>query len=302
MTIGRRIRAFLELIRPANVVTAFADILAGAAAAGVLQGFVDGHAPFPGEVLMPLLVATTGLYAGGVVLNDVFDAKLDGVERPERPIPSGRVKRSHAAAFGALLLAAGVAAAGFAGIAPLLVAGSIAAAALLYDAWGKHRPMLGPINMGLCRGGNLLLGTSAVPGMLGDLWFLGIIPLAYIGAVTILGRGEVHGGRRSTGVVALILVGAVVGVLALLYARDDYRFLEALAFWMLFAGVLLPTCIRAVLHPSAERLRRSVKLGVLWLIVLDATLTAGFAGWLAGLGVLILLPLSLGLAKWFAVT
>ena len=34
-------------------------------------------------------------------LNDVFDRHVDAVERPERPLPSGRVAASHAAALGA---------------------------------------------------------------------------------------------------------------------------------------------------------------------------------------------------------
>ena len=54
--------AYLTLTRPANVVTALADVLAGAAAAGTVAGL-------PG-----LLLSTAALYAGGVVLNDVFDA------------------------------------------------------------------------------------------------------------------------------------------------------------------------------------------------------------------------------------
>ncbi|MEM0982243.1 MAG: polyprenyltransferase, partial [Cyanobacteria bacterium P01_H01_bin.58] len=45
-----------------------------------------------------------------------------------------------------------------------------------------------------------------------------------------------------------------------------------------------------------------VKSGVLSLIVLDAAIAAGFAGWPYGLAVLALLPLSIVLARMFAVT
>jgi len=47
---------------------------------------------------------------------------------------------------------------------------------------------------------------------------------------------------------------------------------------------------------------RAVRAGVLSLIVLDAALAACFAGSLHGLAVLALWPLSLGLARLFAVT
>ena len=95
------LRAYLELLRPANVVTAVADVLAGYAVAGRANG----------PALPWLLAATVCLYAGGVVLNDFFDRELDAVERPERPIPSGRVPASRAAVLGAALLAAGIVAA-----------------------------------------------------------------------------------------------------------------------------------------------------------------------------------------------
>ena len=149
-----RLWAFATLMRPANVVTAMADVLAGAAAAGTTGGL-------PG-----LLLSTAALYAGGVVLNDVFDAKLDARERPERPIPSGRVSRGGAAALGGGLLALGVLLAGLVSHASFLVAAAVAAMVLLYDAWAKHHLLAGPLAMGACRGLNLLLGLSAAPALM----------------------------------------------------------------------------------------------------------------------------------------
>ena len=46
----------------------------------------------------------------------------------------------------------------------------------------------------------------------------------------------------------------------------------------------------------------AVKMGVLSLIPLNASYVAGFGHWTLGLLVLLLLPISLGLAKRFAVT
>jgi 4-hydroxybenzoate polyprenyltransferase len=72
------LRACLQLLRPANVTTALADVLAGFAIAGL-----GNRAALPW-----LLLATAALYAGGIVLNDVFDREIDKLERPDRPIPS----------------------------------------------------------------------------------------------------------------------------------------------------------------------------------------------------------------------
>src|SRR4029450_9355617 len=100
-------RAYFELLRPANVVTALGDVLAGFAIAGLRHP----------ERLPWLLLGSCCLYAGGVVLNDVFDRDLDRIERPERPIPSGRVSTRHAATLGGALLAIGIASAAGASLA-----------------------------------------------------------------------------------------------------------------------------------------------------------------------------------------
>ena len=186
-------RAFLELLRPANVATSLADVLAGNAVAG-LGGWTT---------LAWLLVSTAALYAGGVVLNDVFDRDIDRVERPERPIPSGRVTTAAAAALGAILLAAGLFAAQRASHESFVVALLLAAAILLYDAWGKRQKLFGPVNMGACRGLNLILGMTTVAGSAGAHWQLGLIPPFYICAVPIVSRGQVTGRPRPPANLAL---------------------------------------------------------------------------------------------------
>jgi 4-hydroxybenzoate polyprenyltransferase len=153
----QRLTGFLRLMRPANIVTAIADILAGV--------IISGYLASPEYSLSPVLLlvlATIGLYGGGVVFNDIFDAELDKIERPERPIPSGLISKQRASVLGGLLLLMAIVAAafvhpeGFLSLSVLLTV-LIAIAALVYDKWGKHHSLLGPINMGLCRGLNLLL-------------------------------------------------------------------------------------------------------------------------------------------------
>nr|WP_277876471.1 UbiA-like protein EboC [Trichocoleus sp. FACHB-40] len=297
---SHRLWAYLQLMRPANIVTAWADILVGFAASGAiafLNQTLTGSA-----TLAWLLLATTGLYGGGVVFNDVFDAELDAKERPERPIPSDRASRQGAIALGSLLLVVGIVAALQVSWLSGAIAATIAFAALLYDAFGKHHSILGPVNMGICRGGNLLLGVSAVPAMLGERWFLALIPITYIAAVTAISQGEVHGGKATTGITALLFVGAVIASILALGLLPDYQVLAALPFIVLFAGRVLPAFVKAVREPTPDLIRVAVKVGVLSLIVLDATVAAGFANLPYGLLVLSLLPISMILAQIFAVT
>ncbi len=290
-----RFWAYLQLTRPANIITAWADVLAGVAASGF--AVLDNPTP-----VIWLLLATTGLYGGGVVFNDVFDAELDAKERPERPIPSGRVSLWGATFLGCVLLITGVLAAAQVSWLSFSIACGVAAAALLYDAYGKHHPFLGPLNMGICRGGNLLLGVSILSPMLRESWYLALIPITYIAAITAISQGEVHGGKRSTGIVALVLMGAVItGMLGLGWLNKSY-FFAVLPFVVLLSGRVLVPFIQAVRQPSADNIRIAVRSGILSLIVLDATLSCSFAGLPYSLLVLSLLPVSMVLARLFAVT
>ena len=298
--------AYLQLMRPANILTAWADILVGYAAAGsgmALANLWTGGLSV--SVLVPLgwlLLSTKGLYGGGVVFNDVFDAELDQQERPERPLPSGRASLLGATLLGSALLVMGVLTAAQVSLVSAALATAVAIAALIYDAFGKHQRWLGPLNMGLCRGGNWLLGVSILPAMLAERWFIAVIPIIYIAAVTAISQGEVEGGKRQTGIVAIALVLIVLTSILGLTSLASYRWLAALPFATLFAGLVLPAFFRATQDPSAVTIRKAVKSGVLALIVLDAAIAAGFAGWPFGLLVLALLPLSMTLARLFAVT
>lgn len=296
-----RLWAYLQMMRPANIITAWADILAGFAASGFLLSS-DWQVTTNMMPLTWLLLATTGLYGGGVVFNDVFDAELDAKERPERPIPSGRASVNEATLLGSVLLVLGVVAAAQVSWLSAGIAACIAVAALLYDALSKHHSVIGPLNMGLCRGGNLMLGVSAVPAILGEYWFLAVIPVVYIAAITTLSQGEVHGGKRTTGIVALLLIITVIAGLLGLGILKNYQVLAALPFITLFAIRVLLPFFNAYREPSPEQIRIAVKAGVLSLIVLDATVAAGFAGLAYGLIVLCLLPISIKLAGIFAVT
>ena len=298
--------AYLQLLRPANILTAWADIFVGYAAAGSVSVLTDvWNGQLDVAMLVPLgwlVLSTSGLYGGGVVFNDVFDAELDKVERPERPLPSGRASLTGATLLGSLLLMIGVLAAAQVSFLSAGVATAVAIAALVYDSLGKHQGWLGPLNMGLCRGGNLLLGVTAVPVMLTERWFLALIPIVYIAAVTAVSQGEVEGGKRQTGILAIVLALLVLVSILSLGVLEGYQWLLAAPFATLFAGSVLPAFVQATRDPSPATVQKAVKSGVLSLIVLDAAIAAGFAGWPYGLLVLLLLPLSMALARLFAVT
>ena len=284
-------RAFITLLRPANVTTALADVLAGYALAG----------PDRWSALPPLLLATACLYAGGVALNDFFDRHVDRLERPERPIPAGHVRASAAAVTGALLLGAGVISASMANRHAMLIAAIIAGLVLLYDAWGKRHAIIAAPNMGLCRAFNLLLGIAAVPSALWERWPIALIPFAYIVAVTAVSRGEVHGGSRRIVTFALVSLSAALLGLALLVVGSRQALMSTLVLAVL-AGRVLPPFLAAHRTPDAGRIRTAVQRGVLSLVLVDAVIGTAYAGPVYGAIIVATAVVAGWLARLFPVT
>ncbi|WP_329207813.1 UbiA family prenyltransferase [Streptomyces sp. NBC_01696] len=148
-----RLRAWAELLRVSALFTVPGDALAGAAAVG--------RRPDRGTALA--VGASLCLYEAGMALNDWADREEDAVDRPHRPIPSGRIAPGAALAAAGVLTAAGLALAGRAGRPALAVASGLAATVWAYDLRLKHT-RLGPAAMASARTLDLLLGATATAG------------------------------------------------------------------------------------------------------------------------------------------
>lgn len=288
------LKGYLQLMRPANLPTAAADIFAGAALAGIIN---TSFSLYP---LLLLVFASVFLYAGGVVLNDVFDHPIDKIERPERPIPSGLIPLKSAAFFGSILLMIGIVLAFLANQLGGCIAIALAGAIVLYDSFSKKNGFLGPLNMGLCRGLNLILGMSVL-GVLNNWWY-SIIPLVYIFAITLISRGEVHGNNKNHIIWAGVLYAVVISAVVTIVMEETTNLWQTLPFLALFAFMVYKPLLQAYHLNSPERIKKAVIAGVISLIVLDAALAAGFSVWWYGLLLLLLLPLSIFLSRLFAVT
>lgn len=294
-----KIYPFLVLVRPANVVTAISDILAGVALSGVLSTAFD-RLPF--NHLLLLCLSTSTLYAGGIVFNDVFDFETDKIERPERPLPSGEVSLQSASLFGIALLTIGLIAAALVSVISFYIAIGIIISALSYDKFFKHNLITGPIVMGTCRGLNLLLGMSLLGENLPTLWFISFIPLVFIAAITLTSQGEVLGNNKLSITIALILDLAIFVAILFLGWKGLLDFWTVLPFALIWFGMNAYAKSRAISINTSEYIMNAVKIGVISLIPLNASYAAGSSNWVGGIVVLTLLPLSLFLSKKFAVT
>ena len=294
-----RLGSFIKMARPANIITAISDIVAGLAISGVLINSFDE------ELLRNsflLILATIGLYGGGIVFNDIFDIEDDKKNRPERVLPSGKISKQEAIYFGSLLFLTGISCGFLVSVFSGMLATTTAALAMSYDKFSKHNTVLGPINMGLCRSANLLLGMSIVPSVVSSMWFIGFVPLVFVAAITLVGQKEAHGHNKNSIFKAILLDTSVVGFFIVLMLKGYLDILTSSPFLIFWYGINLNAKIRAIKNNIPEKIKNAVKTGVLSLIPLNAIYVAGFSNGVYGLLLLCLLPLSIFVAKRYAVT
>ncbi|MET7463965.1 SCO3242 family prenyltransferase [Nonomuraea sp. NPDC005501] len=272
------VRDLVELVRMPAALSVPGDVVAGAAAAGVLDRRTAG-----------LACASVCLYWAGMAANDWADRHVDALERPERPIPSGRVSPGAALGVAAGLTAGGVSVAALiAGSRAGAVAAALAAAVWAYDVTVKDTPA-GPAAMALCRVLDVLLGAS--PRGRADRALPAALPAALtVGAhtylLTLLSRREVSGAgpHLPAGTLA-----ATVALAATVCRRQGWT-QNALAAW--YAARFGLAQARATADPSAAAIRAAVGSGITALPALQGALTAHAGAEGAGLAVAAAAPLS----------
>ncbi len=293
-----RLQAYAQLVRLPNLPSALADICLG-----VLVVPAAALPPRWGLPFACLLLASACLYCGGMVWNDYFDADQDRRERPQRPIPSGRVRLTEAARLGALLLAGGVLCAVLAGVLgagplPTILAVLLAGAILLYDGVLKHF-WAGPLGMGLCRFLNVLLGLSITGGVHGGQGvLLALVVGVYVVGVTWFARTEARTSnvRALQGAALVMLLGLLLAVplpVGLKPGTSSKLFPYLLV--ALGCAVGLPVA-RALASPVPGVVQAAVGRALLGLILLDAILASALAGPI-GLVLLLLLVPTFGLRR-----
>ncbi|HEU5472437.1 MAG TPA: UbiA family prenyltransferase [Actinophytocola sp.] len=277
------------MVRAPAALSVPGDSLAGAAAAGWPFGARSAIVP----------AATVCLYWAGMALNDWADRELDRVERPERPIPSGRVSPRFALGLAAGLTAAGVGLAGLAGgRAGLRVAVPLAGTVWAYDLALKSTPA-GPVAMAAARALDVLLGAGGGRAAIPAAVAVGTHTLG----VTLLSRGEVHGMTTAVPKATLAITVAITGA-ALTPGRRAGRFarLAAAGLAACYAGSVGSAQSAAIRDPTSGPVRRAVGAGILGLMPLQASLLARAGSVRVAVPVALAFPLARRLSRKVAAT
>jgi len=292
--VSGRLRARFELVRLPNTFTAAADVVAGFLYAG---GGIGAWAS-----AAVLAVASACLYGGGAALNDVCDATRDAVDRPARPIPSGRIARSTALRLSIALLGLGIAFPAAVSVRAGAIALALVVSIVLYNVVFKTLPVA-PAFMGACRALNLLLGMSPAPRLDAGWTLLPVVLMwLYVTSLTFFARREAAGGRRrDLAVGTLGVCGAVSGLttLAAIGATSDNTYLAPVVALVVLLGI---HGFKAAGDPQPTHVQRAVKLFVLCLVAFDASLVWAVRGpVVAAIVASFLLP-AIVLARRFRVT
>ncbi|WP_435206645.1 SCO3242 family prenyltransferase [Micromonospora sp. bgisy143] len=306
-----------ELVRAPAALSVPGDVVAGAAAAGALSPRTPA-----------LAGASVLLYWAGMAANDWADRRLDAEERPERPIPSGRVTPTAALGLAAGLTAAGVGlAAAVGGRRAAALAVPLAASIWGYDLLAKNTAA-GPAVMAACRGLDVLLGASG--GRLARALPSAATVAAHTWTVTALSRREVSGADAAlpmrtlagTAVVAASAAVAVPGARRpadtgarragnVEAGRTDERADVGVGrAWSRGIAAAVPAVLagwyavrygaaqaQVVRDPSAPKVRAAVGAGITGLPALQGALTARGGAGLLGLAVAAAAPLGRRLAR-----
>lgn len=301
-----RILAYLQLLRLPTVFTALADIFLGFLLTHPTLLSDEGPNPLPSFLI--LCAASAGLYLSGMVFNDYFDRLIDAQERPNRPIPSGAISATTAFRLAVALMLIGLVAAGCVGVPSLLVAVVLCVLVLGYDG-GLKKTALGPLVMGCCRLGNVLLGASdavSVADVFQKPQLLIALGLGtYIVGVTLFARQEATISKRWALLGAATVINLGVAVLAMFVNTEGLT--ENRRNSLIILAMVLFTLDRrlavAITQPGPAAVQVAIKVLLLSLVVLDATLVYAFNGntEMAIATVALLIP-AVGLSRLIAMT
>ncbi len=236
-------------------------------------------------------MASICLYLGGMVLNDWFDRNLDALERPDRPIPSGRISPKTALVSGILLLIAGISLATVVSIdlgCPLAACYSLLLSLMIlcYNGWAKSKPF-GPFIMGACRTLNVLLGTAVACSLPNAYGMAASCAVGvYIAGVTTVARYEtqiVPMWAIQLGRLASLAPVAVAFTVVFASATHAGPWTILLAGLVIVAQSLIFDCL--VNEPSGPKVPRHIGALLGQMIRIDAVLASAWVGF-AGFGLL----------------
>ncbi len=160
----KTVLAYLELARPLNGIIAFISAWLGGvfASSGSTDNLWDMR-------LLLVSIAAFLLLSAGNAINDYCDYNIDRINRPRRPLPSGRIQRLHALIFSVILIAIGIWLGTLINRTAIGFAMLVSAALVGYAFWLKRTPFIGNLVVSGLTGVTFVAGGIAIDSVQGTL-------------------------------------------------------------------------------------------------------------------------------------
>jgi len=290
------VRDYLVLVRLPNLFTLPSNILVGIAAISSLAFTLTSFVQFLLLVTISIL-----LYCVGIVLNDLYDFDIDKKERPNRPLPSGKISRRSAIVLVVIFSTLALILSLLVSFSTLVISSILFLTIFGYDKYLKNTHA-GPLTIASARVMNILLGTSVSfrsvdsYSQIVTLTFVLIITFVYVSLIGFISRYEVRGFSDNA---KLLLPPAIVAIVIssiILFSLMGFFKLESLIILSLFSFIMIISFSR-IYRRDSGRTKQIVRNMILSIIVLDSTFLTGIIGIELGLVVLTLMAPLLVLAN-----
>ena len=317
---------YLKLLRISNVFTVPPDIIVGFLAVSINFSFSTGY---PVSDLVILIFSSIFLYLGGLVSNDLFDIKADRLERPTRPLPSGKIKKTNALLITILMFSLGIILAAFVnhislGISILLLVGIVSYNYKFKNGFFRPYLMAGIRSLNVIYGASFVFDVSMISALengehlISDTGYFSFLLLAlascavyfHIFILTSLSKSETT--REFFKVknilniqkiqITYLLFLLVTLSLAIILTPFKLDFLIFILLFLFLLNLLFNRASKIDISQGEEMIKFMVKNMLILLIILDSAFIAGEAGLIAGCLVALLTIPCFILAKWINMT
>ena len=269
-----KLGGFIRLMRPVNCIMMGFAVFVGAVLAAPQLGSLNWL-----NILFGFLTGFT-FCAAAMVINDYYDRKIDAINEPQRPIPSGTVKANEALAFVGVLAAVGFVFAVLVSFLCFAVAAASLAITVTYITVGKRSGLPGNFLVSICVAIPFIYGSITAIGTVG----LSVVLFASMAFLSNTGREITKGivdvkGDSAEGVKTLAVrfgekKAAVVAVVFFIFAvalTPVTWFLGLVGIWfipfVLVTDVGLIVCSALLLRDHSREKARRIKKVVLYLFL-----------------------------------
>jgi len=186
-------KAYFEMMRPINcLMSVIAVFIGGLLVVGWDFQHLMGYSP-----LYPALLVVFLITGAGNAINDYFDVEPDKINRPKRPIPSGRSSRGGALFFSAALFLSGIMIAGFINWIVFWIAVVNSIVLILYSSHLQNKLFIGNLTVGYLTGSTFLFGGAAMNNIVLPIWLALLAGLATVSREIIKDVEDIRGDKMS---------------------------------------------------------------------------------------------------------